>query len=149
MKKLFDWYLQGPTKDMSKSKIIYGLIISVVICLIALTGLIGKLLKITGFFEPSYNIIQCDLEDKYWCYPDCSNAIKYWKFQSDLTFMSSGGAWGTWKKDIVSNQIEVVNQAAGSQWLKKTLSMPDCDSLKDGYNVFLAIDIIYNENGEY
>jgi hypothetical protein len=138
------WYkrfLRGPTKDMSKSKIILGCIISVIILLVALIGNIGVLLRIAGFIEPSPPSTTECLVGKDWCHPDCSNAIEHWKFQLDSTFIYGGNggtyAWGTWK-DIGSNQIEIIYTQAPTEdeLSKEILSMPDCSSLKVGDNVF-------------
>jgi len=149
MKKLFEWYLSGPSKDMSKSKIILGIIISVIIFLVALIGNIGVLLRITGFIEPpSPSTTECLVGE--WYYPkdlrqrlrqrDIEIYFEHWKFQSDSTFSYVGKqtyAWGTWK-DIGSNQIEIIytKTPTEDELSKKILSMPDCSSLKVGDKVF-------------
>ena len=78
-----------------------------------------------------------------WCQPNCSNPTMAWKFSSDGTFNYStimfGGmsAWGTWK-DTGDNQIEIVytKTSTGDALPNKTLSMPDCRSLKVGSTLY-------------
>ena len=138
--------MRGPSKDMSKSKIILGCIISVIILLVALIGNIGVLLRITGFIEPpSPSTTECLVGE--WYYPkdlrqiDIEIYFEHWKFQSDSTFIYGGNggtyAWGTWK-DIGSNQIEIIytQTPTADELSKKILSMPDCSSLKVGDKVF-------------
>ena len=141
----YKWILRGPTKDMSKSKIILGIIISVIIFLVALIGNIGVLLRIAGFIEPSTpSTTECLVGE--WYYPkdlrqtDIEIYFEHWKFQSDSTFSYGGKqtyAWGTWK-DIGSNQIEIIytQTPTEDELSKEILSMPDCSSLKVGDNVF-------------
>lgn len=78
-----------------------------------------------------------------WCQPNCSNPTMAWKFSSDGTFNYStvmfGGmsAWGTWE-DIGNNQIEIIytKTSTGDVLSNKTLSMPDCRSLKVGSTLY-------------
>ena len=48
MKKLFEWYSRGPTKNMSKAERYLGLTVSIVVFLLALAGSFGVLLRIIG-----------------------------------------------------------------------------------------------------
>jgi len=66
-----------------------------------------------------------------------------WKFAIDGTFSYStsmfGGmsTWGTWR-DIGSDQIELIytKTTKGDLLPKKTLTMPDCKSLKIGSTLY-------------
>ena len=96
----------------------------------------------TSASSESQSIKDC-LVDYDWCSPNCSDPIAAWKFSADATFNYSnsmfGGisAWGTWK-DIGSNQIELIytKTSTGDVLPKKTLSMPDCSSLKIGATLY-------------
>ncbi len=145
----FDWYRKGPTDDMSNSKIIFGLILSIVICLVALIANIGIFLRIIGIGvlpESPKSTAEC-LVGK-WYYKDLNYndgynlkdaPIEVWDFQTNSTFIFEGNgyAWGSWK-DIGNNKIEIIytKTPAEDELLKKILSMPDCDSLQIGNKVF-------------
>ena len=78
-----------------------------------------------------------------WCQPNCSSPIMAWKFAIDGTFSYStsmfGGmsTWGTWR-DIGGDQIELIytKTTKGDLLPKKTLTMPDCKSLKIGSTLY-------------
>jgi hypothetical protein len=101
----FDWYRKGPTDDMSNSKTILGCLISVIILLVSLAGLIGVLLRITGFIGPSPPSTTECLVGK-WYYKDLNYndgynlkdaPIEVWDFQTNSTFIFEGNgyAWGS------------------------------------------------------
>ena len=145
MKKLFEWYSRGPTKDMSESERYLGLTISIIIFLIALAGTVGVLLRITGFFNTDPPAFTTECFQKVWCYPTKDPRQKdfcteYFKFQSDGTFTYNSKrsyAWGTWKY-IGNDQIEIIytQTPTEDELSKKILSMPNCTTLNVDDKVF-------------
>jgi len=93
----FDWYRKGPTDYMSKSKIIFGLILSIVIFLVALTAKFGILLRVIGSLselESPASTTVCLLGKWYYKdlnYNDGYNLkyapIEVWDFQTNSTFI--------------------------------------------------------------
>ena len=134
---------------MSNSKIIFGLIFSIVIFLVALIAKFGILLRVTGFLpelDSPASTTEC-LVGK-WYYKDLNYndgynlkdaPIEVWDFQTNSTFIFEGNgyAWGSWK-DIGNNKIEIIytKTPTEDELSKKILSMPDCDSLQIGNKVF-------------
>ena len=112
------------------------------IYLLLLTPIIYLSSCVTSASSESQSIKDC-LVGYDWCQPNCNNPTMAWKFSADKTFNYStsmfGGmsAWGTWK-DIGSNQIELIytKTSTGDVLPKKTLSMPDCSSLKVGATLY-------------
>ena len=103
----FDWFRKGPTDNMSNSKIIFGLILSIVIFLVALIAKFGILLRVTGFLpelDSPASTTEC-LVGK-WYYKDLNYndgynlkdaPIEVWDFQTNSTFIFEGNgyAWGS------------------------------------------------------
>ena len=92
--------------------------------------------------EKSSSINSC-LVGFDWCTPNCSNPTMAWKFSSDGNFNYSttmfGGmsAWGTWE-DVGNKNIKIVytRTSTGDVLPEKTISMPDCSSLKVGSTLY-------------
>ena len=93
--------------------------------------------------ESSSDSIKSCLVGYDWCMPSCNNPTMAWKFSTDGTFNYSttmfGGmsAWGTWE-DIGNQDIKIVytKTSTGDFLPEKTISMPDCKSLKIGQTIY-------------